>query len=71
MGTTDQLITEAIKQALHLKQRKHLELWRTVSARYPDIAYPRFDALMGALEMDEVIQLTGCRGPNTYKLANQ
>lgn len=66
--TTDALIIAAIKDGLHLRNRKHLELWRAVSARYPDVNYTRFDLLMGKLEMDEVIVLTGSRGPNTYKL---
>lgn len=68
--TTEANIIQAIKEALGTGQaRKHLEIWRSVSRRYPDVAYPTFDAIMGALEFDETIVLTGSRGPNTYKLA--
>lgn len=67
--TTDPLIIEAVKQALNGRHRKHLEIWKTVSQRYPDVAYARFDGIMGQLEMDCVITLTGSRGPNTYKLS--
>jgi len=69
--TTDTLLVQAIKDSLHLRVRKHLEIWKTVSARYPDVAYERFDRMMGKLEMDEVITLTGSRGPNAYKLQGE
>ena len=63
-------LIQAIKEALGTSQaRKHLEIWRSVSRRYPSTSYETFDRLMGKLEMDEVIVLTGSRGPNTYKLA--
>jgi len=67
--TTDALLIQAVKDALHLRTRKHLEIWQTVSRRYPDVDYVQFDRIMGKLEMDETITLTGSRGPNTYKLA--
>jgi len=62
-------LRQAIVDALHLRSRKHLEIWRTVSQRYPSTVYADFDALMGKMEMDGTITLTGSRGPNTYKLA--
>lgn len=65
----DALLIQAIKDALHLRNRKHLEIWKTVSSRYPSVTYDRFDRMMGKLEMDDVITLTGSRGPNTYKLS--
>lgn len=63
-------LRQAIVDALHQQRtRKHLEIWRTVSQRYPSTVYADFDALMGKMEMDGTIMLTGSRGPNTYKLA--
>jgi hypothetical protein len=64
-------LTEAIKTALSASQvRKHMELWRMVSKRYPGTAYETFDRLMGKLELDGIIVLTGSRGPNAYKLGS-
>ncbi len=70
MTTTNEAnLVEAIKSAIGISNRKHMEVWRNVSARYPGTPYEQFDRLMGKLEMDGVIVLTGVRGPNTYKLA--
>jgi len=66
--TNETNLRQAIVDALHQRSRKHLEIWRTVSQRYPSTAYADFDALMGKMEMDGTITLTGSRGPNTYKL---
>ncbi len=69
MGTTEANLIQAIKETINIQNKKHLEIWRFVSKRYPGTAYEQFDRLMGKLEMDGVIELTGSRGPNTYKLA--
>jgi hypothetical protein len=66
--TNETNLRQAITDALHSRPRKHLEIWRTVSQRYPSTVYADFDALMGKMEMDGTITLTGSRGPNTYKL---
>jgi hypothetical protein len=68
MGANRMSMRQAIVDALHQRSRKHLEIWNTVKQRYPSTIYGDFDALMGKMEMDGTITLTGSRGPNTYKL---
>ncbi len=67
--TTEANLIQAIKDSIGISNRKHLEIWRAIERRYPGTPYETFDRLMGKLEMDDVIRLTGSRGPNTYKLA--